>query len=316
MSNWGTAVARAIALRRPLPDFRHAPFAVTELHRAPAAVHDGVLSPALLAAARRQAEALALPEGTIWLGAGARARTPIEQAIRALEVVVRPPPGSYAGCEWWVQRLGAEGTPGRRSLPLHWDKDECEAAGGRRMTHPSLASVCYLSGAGGPTVVLPVRTADISDWREAERPEVRGAAFASMPVENRLLTFQGDLLHGVSEEPWPVLGERLTLLVNWWSRKPAAPCCEEQSNEAAAVAVAAAPMVPCHELTAAAVAPAVCDGVQRVVCPSDERLWLQLPGLLGGEKLPLPLPEGWGEPGSLVCWDPSLASPSRATSRH
>ena len=92
---------------------------------------------------------------------------------------------------------------------LHWDKDECEAARlssrnvvglstskkvfKQQMTHPALASVCYLTDSGGPTLTLPITSASFAT---RSGRTLQGEVYCSFPRANRLLTFQGDLLHG------------------------------------------------------------------------------------------------------------------------
>lgn len=113
------------------------------------------------------------------------------------------------------------------------------------MTHPALASILYLTDLGGPTLVLPVSTTATGEWRDAAARDsleggcahveamLKGVAYASHPLRDRWVTFQGDLLHGVVPNPWPKEGaeahvaggaaggesKRVTLLVNWWWEK-------------------------------------------------------------------------------------------------
>ena len=52
-----------------------------------------------------------------------------------------------------------------------------------------------------------------------------------VPSPNTFLAFQGDLLHGVLPTGWSTHCDadedkwRLTLLINWWTVVPQAPCC-------------------------------------------------------------------------------------------
>ena len=58
-----------------------------------------------------------------------------------------------------------------------------------------------------------------------------------IPSPNTFLAFQGDLLHGVLPTGWSTHGVadgdewRLTLLVNWWTVVPRAPCCSPLPDE-------------------------------------------------------------------------------------
>lgn len=282
---WGVRVARALALRKPAPSVTHAPFRSSAVgaHLEQAIVFDDILPSQLLPSVLQQAEHHTSSSrlGTTWVDAmalnntsGNQPRSPIEHAIRTLQGVLQPPQewvDGGGGCEWWVQGLDVsdgssviDSGSARNSIPLHWDKDECEALrGGEKMTHPALASILYLTDVGGPTLILPVSTLRMNEWREAAVQDAIGAdsnsagggvsrvgtalsgeVYASYPTANRWLTFQGDLLHGVVPSPSTMdLGtntahkhKRVTLLVNWWWAKPAGPCCERQSDDDAATA--------------------------------------------------------------------------------
>ena len=126
-------------------------------------------------------------------------------------------------------------------LAFHFDKDECAAADdrGSELVHPALSSVLYLSRAGGATVVLPQRV--VPDG-EAPRgvsmvTDAPGEVDVVVPSPNTFLAFQGDLLHGVLPIGWSTHGVadgdewRLTLLVNWWTVVPRAPCCSPLPDE-------------------------------------------------------------------------------------
>lgn len=292
-------VARSQLLRAPPPVVRHRPLAETALHRAPAKLHKQVLPHSLLAgvtahALQHSRRPSGLQPATTWLDAGATPRTPIERAVRHIEAVVQPP-ADCAGCEWWVQRLLPGG---RTNIALHWDKDECEASQKKYLTHPSLASVFYLSDAGGPTIVLPMRVpSPEQQGRDVVPPG--SDAFACFPAENRLLTFQGDLLHGVLDEPWPIDGARLTLLVNWWADKPQAPCCDRAATPGGGFGSESESAPPCDvgpgaaaeasptELLASRLYVGECDDEREDALTHCS---LQLPGVAGGGRLCLRLP--------------------------
>lgn len=115
---------------------------------------------------------------------------------------------------------------------MHWDKDEGKWMRERVMSHPALSSVFYLSQVGGPTLVAAQRVAEDHSHLS---PLVPAAGVACEPRPNRLLFFDGGLLHGVlpahidvpsdAEEDEdgeieiddPFDGQRrLTLLMNFW----------------------------------------------------------------------------------------------------
>ena len=223
---------------------------------------------------------------TSWLAAEAPARSAVARAARHLEAALELDADAVAGVEWWQQRV-----PSDAPMRAHWDKDECEAADGLQLTHPSLATVLYLDDAGGPTLVLPWRAAPAGGRFElaAADDEVATAAF---PKANTLLCFQGDLLHGVL--PCAKNGERATLLMNWWRSKPRAPCCVVPRDEAGTVEDAAeSGVAPPPTL----VAPSAADG--------EHHHELRLPELVGGGAAELRLPwerERRPPPGTLVQW--------------
>ncbi len=137
--------------------------------------------------------------GTHWYTLDAPPRLLFEQVIQHLRSFV---PGTFVGAEWWLRATTTD-----TGFPFHFDRDE----GIRRsIVSPDLASILYLSNAGGPTVILdatPSRTA-------APR-----AGIAVHPRAGRFGMFPGTLLHGVLPAPpgrWP----RVTMLVNWWRTVP------------------------------------------------------------------------------------------------
>jgi len=98
------------------------------------------------------------------------------------------------------------------------------------------SSILYLNRfPSSPTVVLDqVLSADGNSWI----PPVAEAGRSLDAVPNHYVTFRGDLRHGVvangskkqfghpkKNEDYPEL--RLTLLVNYWDRRPSAPNCRD-----------------------------------------------------------------------------------------
>jgi hypothetical protein len=112
----------------------------------------------------------------------------IESAIQALRAPLArrwPRLGAEAvAVEWWVHaRQASEGHQ------LHFDLDEASAGRGHALRHPICSSVLFLSSVGGPTVVTSQRLGD-GNSRNATAQLVP-------PLRNRLLLFDGALLHGV-----------------------------------------------------------------------------------------------------------------------
>lgn len=139
--------------------------------------------------------------GTYWYVLDAPARLLFEQVIQHLRSLV-PRGHEFIGAEWWLRASTTD-----TGFPFHFDRDEGVRSS---IVSPDLASILYLSNAGGPTVILdatPSRTA---------APK---AGIGVSPRPGRLAMFPGTLLHGVLPGPsgrWP----RVTMLVNWWRSVP------------------------------------------------------------------------------------------------
>ncbi|KAK9902068.1 hypothetical protein WJX75_003099 [Coccomyxa subellipsoidea] len=125
--------------------------------------------------------------------------------------------------EWWVHMRDPTS-----AHQLHFDLDEGRIGAGAakyRLVHPVLSSVLYLSGAGGPTVVLEQSATD----GLAER------AFLGTPSENTLFCFPGNYLHGVlpggqasSEAPGGV--QRISLIIACPCETPGGECAQHESE--------------------------------------------------------------------------------------
>jgi len=129
------------------------------------------------------------------------------------------------GAEWWVNTRLAERDMGHQ---LHFDTDADSISTGGLVPHPMYSSVVYLTGAGGPTIVLDQRV----DGAEAQR------GWLCRPRARSALLFAGDRLHGVlplradpADAGKPAC-QRLTLMVGFWGwhmpgnapREPLGPC--------------------------------------------------------------------------------------------
>ena len=139
--------------------------------------------------------------GTYWYALDAPARLLFEQVIQHLRHHV-PRSDEFVGAEWWFRAT----TPDT-GFPFHFDRDEGVRSS---VVSPDLASILYLSRAGGPTVIV-----DATPSRKA----APNAAIGVHPRPGRFGMFPGALLHGVLPTPpdrWP----RVTMLVNWWRTVP------------------------------------------------------------------------------------------------
>ncbi len=130
------------------------------------------------------------------------------------------------GAEWWIQARSST-----QGIGFHYDKDEAYASLHMRMSFPILSTVTYLTDTGAPTLILNQTSLDGS----VEEPEVPEVGHLSYPRKNRHIVFRGDLNHGVASSLSlsPPGGDRLTLLVNWWTEKPMEPNCRVMTDEIA-----------------------------------------------------------------------------------
>ena len=139
------------------------------------------------------------------------------------------------GAEWWVHTRPLGANLGHQ---LHFDTDECLLNREGRVTHPSISSVMYLTGAGwdrrdaGDPSTAAAAGATVVFDQTPESKEVAPGAWVSHPRDNAFMIFPGNLLHGVL----PCIGgggddgdddsgndgeegiHRLTLMVGFWMR--------------------------------------------------------------------------------------------------
>ena len=143
--------------------------------------------------------------GTYWYRLDAPPRLLFEQVIQHLRSFV-PRGDEFVGAEWWLRATTTD-----TGFPFHFDRDEGIRGS---IVSPDLASILYLSSAGGPTVIIDATPARIAAPR---------AGIAVSPRPGRFAMFPGALLHGVLPAPpgrWP----RVTMLVNWWRSVPRMEC--------------------------------------------------------------------------------------------
>jgi len=145
--------------------------------------------------------------------------------------LVRPVP-ECVGTEWWLGRLKFG-----ESLPFHTDRDRSLRKQTGQIVHPLWSSILYLNRfPSSPTVVLDqVLSSDGKSWIPPEAKS--GRSLDAVP--NHYAVFRGDLRHGVvfneaAQEADGRSGQtdespelRLTLLVNYWGRRPAPPNCRD-----------------------------------------------------------------------------------------
>jgi hypothetical protein len=171
---------------------------------------------------------------TFWFGLGAQPTNIVEECVSRLRTLVRPGP-QCVGMEWWLGRLKYG-----ESLPFHTDRDRSLRKQTGEVVHPLWSSILYLNHFPcSPTIVLDqVLSPDGKSWIPPEPKHGRSLD----PIPNDYVVFRGDLRHGVvadeerAKAPEPVNGPgptqehselRLTLLINYWDRRPLPPNCRD-----------------------------------------------------------------------------------------
>src|SRR5467141_244607 len=168
---------------------------------------------------------------TFWLGRGAQPANIVEECISRLRTFVRSGP-QWIGMEWWLGRLKYG-----ESLPFHTDRDRSLNKQTGEIVHPLWSSILYLNRfPSTPTVVLDqVLGPGGKSWVPPEAKS--GKSLDAVP--NEYAVFRGDLRHGVvangAEQKPPGRSRktkkppelRLTLLVNYWDKRPMPPNCRD-----------------------------------------------------------------------------------------
>jgi len=168
---------------------------------------------------------------TFWFPRDAKPANIVEECVSKLCTLVRPGPRCI-GLEWWLGRLKHG-----ESLPFHTDRDRSLRKQTGQIVHPLWSSILYLNRfPSSPTLVYDqVLSPDGKSWVPPE-PKF-GRTLDAVP--NHYATFRGDLRHGVvangAEQKLPGRSRkteksaelRLTLLVNYWDRRPMPPNCRD-----------------------------------------------------------------------------------------
>ena len=131
------------------------------------------------------------------------------------------------GVEWWLGRMPTTDVP----LEFHHDRDLKLFERSGRLSHPLWSSVFFLNRVrGGSLFVTDQRLVHRgTDYRLVPQT---AREFASVrPAPNRFVRFPGRLLHGVLDAndrvpsgrlPGPEARPRLSIVLNWWTRRPLA----------------------------------------------------------------------------------------------
>ncbi len=151
----------------------------------------------------------------------------VEEAITRLVALVGPPPRCI-GTEWWLGRLRYG-----EKLPFHYDSDKSLKRATAQYVAPLYGSILYLNTfPGSPTIFLGQVAGPDGKTKIPEKPRFREAVHA---VRNHYVVFAGGLRHGVKPDVDSSDVEhagkrdevRLTLLVNYWHRRPSSPICTD-----------------------------------------------------------------------------------------
>jgi hypothetical protein len=179
-------------------------------------VIDDALPTALVARARRAIARLGSERfresyfTTFWLARGARPAHDVEEAVLELwrRAGVR-----CGGVEWWIGRSYTTRVP----VEFHFDQD---VKARRGLRHPLVSSVFFFNSVRGGQLAV---TDQLPGTAVATRLET------VKPLRNRYALFAGNLLHGVLDARGrtpgrPLAGPcgrmRITLVVNYWARRP------------------------------------------------------------------------------------------------
>jgi hypothetical protein len=166
---------------------------------------------------------------TFWFPREAKPTNIAEESIVRLLQLVEP--GSECiGIEWWLGRLRYG-----KKLGFHFDKDLTVRKETRQYIHPLLSSALYLNAfPSSPMIILDQVPGPDGESRVPEEPQHSEAV---EPFPNRYVVFPGNLRHGVipTAEAATRAGNdadggasaelRLSLLVNFWQRRPMPPVC-------------------------------------------------------------------------------------------
>jgi len=159
---------------------------------------------------------------TFWFERNSVPSNVVEEAIVLLEKWAEPT-AEYIGMEWWIGRLKRG-----KKLSFHFDRDLSLSRKTGESVFPLLSSVYYLNQfESSPTVLLDQVPGENGKSKVPEKAKISTSVAA---IPNHYVVFPGKLRHGVIPDISKLEQDdpdtyRLTLLVNYWDRKPSAPVC-------------------------------------------------------------------------------------------
>ena len=132
-----------------------------------------------------------------------------------------PPGRRVVGAEWWLSRMRTIDV----RVDFHRDRDEKLALRTGMVIHPRWSSILFLNRCRGG--LLAVTEAEPNPENPSLAPDRLDFDLVA-PRPNRFVVFDGRLTHGVLDANNRIptgrltgAGElRLTLVVNWWHRRP------------------------------------------------------------------------------------------------
>jgi len=142
-------------------------------------------------------------------------RTAVELAILQSRPLVPISEDELEGAEWWCRNHSVAS-----GMNLHVDQD-LETTD-RKNSVPAFSSVLYLSDVGGPTYVMN----QVAGETEGLQPAVPTSGSLAFPHRGLFIVFRGNLVHGVLNPTVSHKGHRLSVVINWWRRKPSPPACD------------------------------------------------------------------------------------------
>ena len=157
---------------------------------------------------------------TFWFDLRARPAAIPEELILSLRR--RMPRGlGLVGVEWWLSRMSTHDV----RVDFHQDRDERLALRTGCLRHPRVSTVLFVNRVeGGLLAVTWEKPCEDNPSLAPAHPDFD----LVRPEPNRLAIFDGRMTHGVLDarnqipsRRLPGKGElRLTLVMNWWTRRP------------------------------------------------------------------------------------------------
>ena len=171
-----------------------------------------------------------------------RPRTPVIFVIIMIPILAQANPlemNKVVACEWWAHRRKQSEKWLSGAHPLHYDTDErtFDKSDGQVLQHPVFSSILYLEGNAGPTLIT-----DKTPEKEGKNTKLKSIllniqqsepnlclletglgtqGLLAWPSPNRLVSFPGNLLHGVlpargSKTCTQASETRISFIAGWW----------------------------------------------------------------------------------------------------